>query len=74
MSQPWQIDMLKEVTGTVGGFTYPENVYYVSQNGTKLVAFYPEGDKDGFVVFEKPMKFDKRGRKFEVIAKGLNSL
>ena len=74
MSQPWQIDIIKEVTGTVDGFRYPENVYYVTQNGTKLVAFYPEGDKDAFVVYNKPMKFDKRGRKFETIAKGLNSL
>lgn len=74
MSQAWQIDMLKEVTGEVDGFRYPENVYYVTQNGTKLVAYYPEGNKDGFTIFKKPMRFSKKGRKFEVIAKGLNGL
>lgn len=67
-----QIDVLKEVTGTADGFRYPENVYYV--RGDKLVAFYPEGNKDAFVIYDKPKKFDKRRRKFEVIAKGLNSL
>lgn len=69
---PAQIDILKEVTGTIGNFRYPENIYYV--RGDRLVAYYPEGDKDSFVIYEKPMKFDKRGRKFETIAKGLNSL
>ena len=62
-----RVHVLKEVTGTVGGFRYPENVYYV--RGDRLVAFYPEGNQDAFVKYIKPMKFDKRGRKFETIAK-----
>jgi hypothetical protein len=66
------IDMLKEITGTVGDFRYPENVYYVK--GDRLVAFYPEGNPDGFVIYKKPMRFSKKGRKFEVLAKGLKSL
>ena len=69
MSQPWQIDILKEVTP---GF--PQNHYYVTNNRTRLVAFYPGDDKDKFVIYKKPFTFDPRYRKFEVIAKGLNSL
>ena len=67
--QDWQIEILKEVTD---GF--PQNHYYVTKNRTKLIAFYPKDDKDAFVVYEKPMNFSTRYRKFEVIASGLNSL
>lgn len=62
------IEQLKEVTGTVGGFRYPENVYYVDKKSGKLVAFYPEGKPEKFVTYKKPMRFDKRYRKFEVLA------
>lgn len=67
--QEWQIEILKEVTE---GF--PQNVYYVNKHRTKLVAFYPEGDKDAFKILENPMTFSTRYRKFEVVASGLNSL
>lgn len=67
--QDWQIEILKETTPG-----YPQNFYYVNQQRTKLVAFYPEGDKDAFTVYNTPLKFSARGRKFEVIASGLNSL
>lgn len=67
--QDWQIEILKEVTEG-----YPQNHYYVTNRRTKLVAFYPGDDKDKFVVYNKPMRFDARYRKFEVIASGLNSL
>lgn len=68
-SQPWQIDILKEVTE---GF--PQNVYYVTKNRTKLVAYYPEGNKDAFQILKNQMTFSTRYRKFEVIATGLNGL
>ena len=69
VSQPFQIDILKEVTP---GF--PQNVYYVNKNRTKLVAYYPEGDKDAFQILKNPMTFSTRYRQFELIAKGLNGL
>jgi hypothetical protein len=62
------IEQLKEITGTVDGFRYPENMYYVNKKSGKLVAYYPEGKPDAFVIYEKPKKFDKRYRKFETIA------
>jgi hypothetical protein len=62
-----KVHVLKEVTGTVGGFRYPENVYYV--RGDRLVAYYPEGRQDEFVIYDKPMRFSKSGRKFETLAK-----
>ena len=55
------IDILKETTKD-----FPAHVYYV--RGDKLVAFYPEGNKDAFVIYKKPMRFSKRYRKFEKIA------
>ena len=69
VSQPWQIDILKEITE---GF--PQNYYYVTKNRTKLVAFYPEGDKDAFRILKNPMTFSTRYRQFELVAKGLNGL
>ena len=62
------IEQLKEVTGTVDGFRYPENHYYVDKKTGKLVAFYPEGRPEDFKIFTKPLKFEKRRRKFETIA------
>ena len=61
------IEILKEVTKGL-----PQNVYYV--RGDRLVAYYPEGNKDAFVIYKTPLKhFSKRYRKFETIAK-VNSL
>jgi hypothetical protein len=62
-----KIDILEETTP---GF--PKNVYYV--RGDKLIAYYPEGDKDAFRIYETPLSFSKRYRTFKTIAKGLNSL
>ena len=64
-----QIEILKETTE---GFR--QNVYYVTKNRTKLVAFYPEGDKDAFIIYKTAKTFSTRYRQFEVIATGLNGL
>ena len=60
------IEVLKETTGQVADFRYPENIYYVDKKSGKLVAFYPE-NSDELKVFTKPMKFDKRRRSFDLI-------
>jgi hypothetical protein len=57
-----KIEILRETTE---GF--PANVYYV--RGDKLVAYYPEGNKDAFKIYDTPMSFSKRYRTFETIAK-----
>jgi hypothetical protein len=67
--QEWQIEILKEVTEGLH-----QSHYYVTNNRTKLVAFYPEDRKDEFKIFNKPKSFSTRYRQFEVIATGLNSL
>ena len=69
VSQPFQTDILREITP---GF--PQNVYYVINNRTKLIAYYPEGDPDAFKILDNPMTFSTRHRQFELIAKGLNGL
>ena len=56
------IEQLKEVTGTVDGFRYPENHYYVNKKTGKLVAYYPEGNPDAFVIYEIPLTFSKTRR------------
>jgi hypothetical protein len=69
VSQKFQTDIMREITA---GF--PQNVYYVINNRTKLIAYYPEGDPDAFKILENPMDFSTKGRQFELIAKGLNGL
>jgi hypothetical protein len=69
VSQKFQTDIMREITA---GF--PQNVYYVINNRTKLIAYYPEGDPDAFKILENTMDFSTKGRQFELIAKGLNGL
>ena len=57
------IEVLKEVTGTVGDFTYQPHVYYVNKKSGKLVAFQPVGGQ--VQIYEKAKAFSKRYRKFE---------
>jgi len=57
--------IIKETTGTVGGFSYPPHTYELNSAG-KLVAFTPENGKR--VIFAKPMMFDKKGRKFKKLS------
>lgn len=57
-----KMEILKETTGQVGDFRYPENIYILNSAG-KLVGYRREGE--GFTTyFEKPMAFDKRRRTF----------
>jgi len=55
---------LLETTGTLDGFRYPSNVYYLDEAG-KLVGFLNEKGEEK--LFTKPMMFDKRGRKFKKV-------
>ena len=59
------IEVLLETTGTVDGFTHQPHIYYVDKITGKLVGFHPKGGSK--VVFSKPMKFDKKYRKFKLI-------
>ena len=63
------IEVLKETTGQVGDFTYQPHHYFVEKKTGKLVAFKAAPDYDNLVKFSKPLKFDKRRRTFETIAK-----
>ena len=56
-----KIDVLKETT-----VNFPAHVYYV--RGDRLVAFCPDGNDDAYIVYDTPMRFSKRYRKFQKIA------
>jgi hypothetical protein len=43
-----------------------QNVYFIRNN--KLVAFWPEGRPDDFIIYDVPKSFSKRYRTFETIA------
>jgi len=59
------VEVLLETTGTVDGFTYQPHIYYVDKKSGKLVGYQPTGGSK--VVFSRPLKFDKRYRKFKLI-------
>ena len=52
---------LKEVTDW--GDTTPNHIYILSdKKSTKILGYIP--DRGSIIMFDKPMTFDKRGRKF----------
>ena len=57
------IELLRETTGTVSGFTYQPHIYYVNKRSGKLVGFQPVGGQVKF--YEKAKAFSKSYRKFE---------
>jgi hypothetical protein len=57
------IEVLRETTGTVDGFTYQPHVYYVNKKSGKLVGFQPVGGQ--VVIYEKAKAFSKSYRTFE---------
>ena len=59
------IKILREVTGTVNGFTYQPHLYYV--RGDKLVWFQVGDYSRGLDKYAVPKKFDRARRKFETI-------
>ena len=59
------IKILREVTGTVNGFTYQPHLYYV--RGDKLVWFQVSDYSRGLDKYAVPKKFDRARRKFETI-------
>jgi len=56
---------LKEITGTAGGFRYPEHTYILNKQG-KLCAYIKE-DQSEPTLLTKPMRFEKTRRKFKKI-------
>ena len=66
MEKILMIRILREVTGTVDGFRYPENLYYVNESD-KLVWFQVEDYSRGLDKFSKPKRFDMARRKFDLI-------
>ena len=52
---------MKEITGTVGEFRYPEHIYFVEKS--KCYGYIKEGESE-LTIFSKPMKFDVRRRQF----------
>ena len=59
------IHILKETTGRVGDFRYPENIYFVDKKAGKLHAMIDESGKK--TVFSQPFKFDTRRRTFQTL-------
>lgn len=58
------IEMLIETTGEAGGFNYPPHEYHVDKKSGKLVAF--RSCTTGILTtFDKPMRFEKKYRKFQ---------
>ena len=53
---------------TVWDGDYPNHIYILSDDKSKMLAYVRAGT-DEYKVFKKPIGFDTRGRKFEVMQK-----
>jgi hypothetical protein len=60
------IRILREVTGTVDAFTYQPHLYYVNEKD-RLVWFQVGDYSRGLDKYSKPLAFDTRGRKFDLV-------
>jgi len=60
------IRILREVTGTVDGFTYQPHLYYVNEKD-RLVWFQVGDYSRGLDKYSKPKAFDMRRRKFDLV-------
>lgn len=60
------IRILRETTGNVDGFFYPPHLYYVNEKD-KLVWFQVADYSRGLDKYRKPLKFDMRYRKFDLV-------
>jgi len=60
------IRILRETTGTVDDFTYQPHLYYVNEKD-KLVWFQVGDYSRGLDKYTKPLKFDTRGRTFDLV-------
>lgn len=59
------MEIIKEITGTIDDFRYPEHIYFLDDNG-KLIAMIKEGTTEK-IEFFKPMSFYKSRRKFKKV-------
>jgi len=55
------MDAMRETTGVVGEFRYPEHIYFVEKD--KVFGYIREGESE-LTLFKKPMRFSTRFRKF----------
>lgn len=57
------ISILKETTGIVDGFRYPEHIYHVDKKRGKLHKMITESGEEK--TFSRPLRFDTKRRTFQ---------
>lgn len=66
--------LAKEVTVWKEVSKQPNHTYLMSDNMEKVFGYFKWNNHKDFTMFNKPMRIDKRYRKFIVIQKGIKDL
>ena len=63
--------LAKETTQWDVDHTQPNHTYLLSDNMENMFGYFKCNNPKDFMMFKKPIRFDKRYRKFKVIQKGI---
>ncbi len=66
--------LAKETTVWKDVLKQPNHTYLMSDNMEKVFGYFKWNNPKDFTMFKKPMRIDKRYRKFDVIQKGIKDL
>jgi hypothetical protein len=66
--------LAKETTKWDVDHRQPNHTYLMSDNMEKIFGYFKFNRSKDFMMFKKPIRFDKRYRTFKVIQKGIKDL
>lgn len=66
--------LAKEITVWKDVSRQPNHTYLMSDNMEKVFGYFKFNNPKDFTMFKKPMRIDRRYRKFDVIQKGIKDL
>lgn len=66
--------LAREITKWDVPYKQPNHTYLMSDSMSKIYGYFKWNNPKDFTMFSKPIRFDKRYRKFDVIQKGIKDL
>lgn len=66
--------LAKETTKWDVEYRQPNHTYLMSDSMSKIYGYFKWSNPKEFMMFKKPIRFDKRYRTFKVIQKGIKEL
>lgn len=66
--------LAREITKWEVDFKQPNHTYLASDDLSKIFGYFKWHNPKDFTMFSKPMRFDKRYRKFKIIQKDIKDI